>query len=188
MGRWLPDARGRLVGAAIELYEERGFEQTTAADIAERAGVTERTYFRHFADKREVLFAGSDQLQQGVVAAVTAAAVASPAEIAVAAIQSATVFLELDRGYATRRLGVIAANASLMERELLKMSTLARAIAAALAERGVAAPTAELAGETAVMVFSVGFQRWIDGDGSVDLAGSIRSAYEQLRTLTSLDS
>jgi AcrR family transcriptional regulator len=187
MGRWLPDARGRLVGAAIELYEERGFEQTTAADIAERAGVTERTYFRHFADKREVLFAGSERLLQEVVAAAHAAAEAAPVEVAVGAIQAGATFLELDRGYAARRLGVIEANASLMERELLKMSTLARALAGALRERGVDASTAGLAAETAVMVFSVGFQRWVR-DGSTDLAGSIRSAYEQLRALTSLDS
>ena len=63
MGRWEPDARGRLVKAAMELYGERGFEQTTVAEIAERAGLTERTFFRHFADKREVLFAGAGALR-----------------------------------------------------------------------------------------------------------------------------
>jgi AcrR family transcriptional regulator len=64
MSRWEPDARGRLGQAAIELYVERGFDDTTVADIAERAGLTERTFFRHFADKREVLFAGQDEFQQ----------------------------------------------------------------------------------------------------------------------------
>lgn len=186
MGRWLPDARGRLVGAAIELYEERGFEQTTAADIAQRAGVTERTFFRHFSDKREALFAGSERLLDEVVAAARAADAASPVEIAVGAIQAGARFLELDRGYAGRRLAVIEANASLMERELLKMSTLARAVAGALRERGVDEATAGLAAETAVMVFSLGFQRWVR-DGSADLAGSIRASYEQLRALTSLE-
>ena len=64
MGRWKPDARGRLEQAAFELFTERGFEQTTVAEIAERAGLTERTFFRYFADKREVLFAGADALQE----------------------------------------------------------------------------------------------------------------------------
>jgi hypothetical protein len=58
MTRWEPNARGRLEQAALALYGERGFENTTVAEIAARAGLTERTFFRHFADKREVLFAG----------------------------------------------------------------------------------------------------------------------------------
>src|SRR5215472_3630839 len=73
MGRWEPDARGRLERAALELYGERGFEQTTVAEIAGRAGLTERTFFRHFADKREVLFAGSAALRDLIVNAVTSA-------------------------------------------------------------------------------------------------------------------
>ena len=73
MGRWEPNARGRLEQAAMELYLERGFDQTTVAEIAERAGLTERTFFRHFADKREVLFAGAGALQELLVSAVAGA-------------------------------------------------------------------------------------------------------------------
>ena len=73
MGRWQPNARGRLEQAALELYVERGFEQTTVEEIARRAGLTERTFFRHFADKREVLFAGAASLQDLLVRSVASA-------------------------------------------------------------------------------------------------------------------
>src|SRR3979490_381159 len=73
MTRWKPDAQGRLMSAAIELFDEQGYEATTVAEIAERAGLTERTFFRYFSDKREVLFSGSHELQrlwlEGVAAA-----------------------------------------------------------------------------------------------------------------------
>src|SRR5271154_5828231 len=95
MARWEPDARGRLVQAAMELYSERGFEQTTVAEIAERAGLTERTFFRHFADKREVLFAGADALQELVVSAVAGAPEsAAPIDAAVAGVQAAAALLQ----------------------------------------------------------------------------------------------
>src|SRR6266480_4879862 len=89
MGRWEPNARGRLERAALELYCELGYEQTTVAEIARRAGLTERTFFRHFADKREVLFAGSSSLLEALMNAVAAApAEASPMDAAVAALQA----------------------------------------------------------------------------------------------------
>src|SRR4051794_1520267 len=108
--RWAPDARGRLAQAALDLYSERGFEQTTVAEIADRAGLTERTFFRHFADKREVLFAGSAQLQALVVDAVAGAPdTATPIDAAAAGIEAAAGFLEQGRDYASKRQAVIAA-------------------------------------------------------------------------------
>ena len=90
MGRWEPDAIGRLRQAAMELYVERGFEQTTVAEIAERAGLTARTFFRYFADKREVLFAGSLSLQEQLVAALDGVPnSASPMEAVAAALDAA---------------------------------------------------------------------------------------------------
>src|SRR5665213_2899866 len=104
MGRWEPDARGRMIGAALELYTENGFDQTTAADIAERAGVTERTFFRHFADKREVLFDGSAILQQEVVdAVISAPESAAPLDVVGAAMQRAGSLLQSRREFARRR-------------------------------------------------------------------------------------
>src|SRR5580704_12167717 len=101
MGRWEPDARGRLAQAALELYSERGFEQTTVAEIAEQAGLTERTFFRHFADKREVLFAGAGRLQQHVVDAVAnAPRSAAPIAAAATGVEAAGALLQERRGYA----------------------------------------------------------------------------------------
>src|ERR1700721_1862099 len=96
MGRWEPDARGRLAQAASPLYGERGFEQTTVAEIAERAGLTERTFFRHFADKREVLFAGADALRELLVDTVAKApASAAPIDAAASGLRAAGAFLQL---------------------------------------------------------------------------------------------
>ena len=69
VARWKPNARSRLEKAALELYSERGFQQVTVAEIAQRAGLTERTFFRHFADKREVLFPADGQLQELLLSA-----------------------------------------------------------------------------------------------------------------------
>src|SRR6478609_3958680 len=141
MGRWEPDAQGRMARAALELYAERGYEQTTVQDIAARAGVTERTYFRHFADKREVLFDGAHTLERLAVAGVADAPQgAGPLEAAGAGVV---------RGCDTRA-GVVAANPGLQERELLKMAALGAALAGALRDRGVPAPVAALAAEAAV--------------------------------------
>ena len=141
MGRWEPDARGRLAKAAMALYAEQGFEQTTVAEIAARAGLTERTFFRHFADKPEVLFAGQAVLQERVLAAIAGAPdVVPPLDVVAGAFEAASDMF--DREFARRRQAVIAANAELRERELTKLDTLAEAMAGALRGRGVAEPAA----------------------------------------------
>ncbi|MEV6969376.1 helix-turn-helix domain-containing protein [Hamadaea sp. NPDC051192] len=162
MGRWEPDARGRLARAALELYAERGYEQTTVADIAQHAGVTERTFFRHFTDKREVLFDPSNTLQDAMVAAITAAPASTPpVETVVGALQTAGAMLEERHDWSRRRAAVIAANPSLLERELLKLAALASAAGEALRARGVREPRASLAAETGVTAFKVGFEHWV---------------------------
>ena len=184
MGRWAPDARGRLIRSALELYAERGFEQTTALEIAERAGVTERTFFRYFSDKREVLFAGSHELQEIIVAAIAAApASMGPIDAVGKAIESTASFLA-NRDYSRQRAAVIAANPSLQERELLKFATLADAMAQALRSRGVANLAAGLAAETGITVFKIGFETWIADDSTGDLAQCIREALTELKALT----
>ena len=184
MGRWEPGARGRLARAALELYADGGFEQTTVADIAARAGVTERTFFRHFTDKREVLFDGAGALQQAVVDAIGAApASVGPIDAVAGAFMAAAPLLEANRDFARRRADAIATNPSLQERELLKMVTLGAAAAAALRARGVAEPAAGLAAETGVTVFHLGFARWI-ADPSGDLAGCIGDTLAAFKTLT----
>src|SRR5690349_17319433 len=115
MSRWEPDARGRLAQAAMQLYRERGYEQTTVAQIAERAGVTERTFFRHFADKREVLFDGGQALQQRMVAAVDSAPPsAAPLDVIAAVLGAAAAqFAEIPPDFPRQRQEVIAAHPAL---------------------------------------------------------------------------
>jgi AcrR family transcriptional regulator len=184
VGRWEPDAAGRLAQAALELYAERGFEQTTVLDIAERAGVTERTFFRHFADKREVLFDRSNALQDAVVAAIAAAPPdLPPLEVVGAAMEQAGVFLDDRRDYAVQRSAAIAANPSLLERELLKMATLGTAVASALQERGVPPSAAALAAEAGITIFKLGFERWVSDPDAPALALCIRDSLVALRAV-----
>ncbi|CQD16658.1 TetR family transcriptional regulator [Mycolicibacterium conceptionense] len=130
MSRWEGNAAGRLHEAALELFSQRGYEQTTVADIAERAGLTRRTFFRHFADKREVLFWGEDLLHDLLVLAVAGAAESSSAVDALAAglrPAMAAFYQNRPRENARRRHAVLAANDALQERESLKLSRLTEA-------------------------------------------------------------
>ena len=184
MTRWQPDARGRLLQAAMELYLERGFGQTTVAQIAERAGVTERTFFRHFADKREVLFDGSNRLQQLMTEAVTAApASATPLETIGAALEACgTVFVNLEHSRA--RQAIIDSDSSLQERELIKRDRLAGAIVDALRQRGVTEPGASLVAQAGIGVFHVAFVTWI-ANGNTRSYGTIaRELLVELRVVT----
>src|ERR1700722_2271036 len=109
MSRWQPDARARLQAAALSLYGERGYEQTTVAEIAERAGLTKRTFFRYFADKREVLFWGTEVLEQQMVAAIEAApASASTLAVIGAALAAAAARFEEFREFAGLRYRLVA--------------------------------------------------------------------------------
>jgi AcrR family transcriptional regulator len=184
MGRWKPDARGRMLVAAMELFSERGFEQTTAGDIAERAGVTERTFFRHFADKREVLFDGSGTMQTMARDAILAAdASLTPLDAALIGMVAGGSLLEERREYAVRRAGVVAANPALRERELLKLASMVDTTADALRTRGVPEPTASLAAHSAVTVFHVAFARWISADSTTDFPTAMHETAAALHAL-----
>ena len=185
MGRWKPDARGRLEQAALELYSERGFEQTTVAEIAERAGLTERTFFRHYADKREVLFGGAGPLTELLVSTVAGApASAAPIDAIAAALEAVGAVLEERRELARRRHLIIAGNPELRERQLIKLASWAEALADALRGRGVADPTARLSGEVAMAVFGVAFERWVGETNRRSLPELIRESLEVLNALT----
>jgi AcrR family transcriptional regulator len=185
MGRWEPDARGRLEQAALQLYGERGFEQTTVAQIAERAGLTERTFFRYFADKREVLFWGAGSLQELFVSTVAGAPDSVPPIDAVtAALEAAGGFFQDRRELARQRQAVIDANAGLQERELIKLAKLASAVADTLRRRGVTDPAASLTAEAGVAVFKVAFEAWIDETNDDDFSQLIRESLEELKVVT----
>jgi AcrR family transcriptional regulator len=185
MGRWQPNARGRLEEAALALYAERGFEQTTVAQIARRAGLTERTFFRHFADKREVLFSGAVTLQALFVEAVdTAPASVGPLDAVAVALDAVAPLLQQRRPWSRQRHAVITANAELQERELIKLASLAAALADALRRRGVAEPAASLTAEAGIAVFRTAFERWVDEAEQRDFQELIRESLEELRVIT----
>jgi AcrR family transcriptional regulator len=185
MGRWEPDSRGRLQEAALALYFERGFDQTTAAQIADRAGVTERTFFRHFADKREVLFGGSALLKERIVGGVVGAPAGDgPLDAVAHGLEAAAAMLgEFRRDLSRQRQAVIAANPELSERELAKLADYAAAVAAALRQRGVTEPQATLAAEAGMTVLRIALQRWAGGDESPDLSTTMRDSIAELRAL-----
>jgi len=185
MGRWEPNARGRLEQAAMELFIERGFEQATVTEIARRAGLTQRTFFRHFADKREVLFWGKGALQELLVSTVASApASAAPIDAVAAALEAAGASLQERHEHARQRQAIINANPELRERELIKLATLASAIAATLRQRGVSDPAASLTAEAGIAVFKVAFERWVSEPGQPDLPKIIRQSLDDLRTVT----
>ena len=182
MGRWAPDARGRLQQAAMELFTERGYDRTTTADIAERAGLTERTYFRHFADKREVLFDSTDALQTLVLAGMAGAdPAAAPLDAVAAGLVDGAALLQSFGEQPRRRAAVVTAHAELRERELAKMAGLARAAAAALVDRGVSGATAALTAETAIAVFRVAFDRWVADPAGPALPDVLAGCFAELR-------
>ena len=189
MTRWEPNARGRLELAALELYSERGYDQTTVAEIAKRAGLTERTFFRHFADKREVLFYGAGMLQDWLVKGIEDAPAGLPPIDAVgASLEAVARLLEERRDLAVAQ-AIIAATPELLERELIKLANHANALAGALRRRGVPDPGASLAAEAGVAVFRVAFQRWVGkAAGPRDLGGPtlaqlIRDSLAELKSI-----
>jgi len=184
MGRWQPDARGRLEQAALTLYGEHGFDNTTVAEIAERAGLTKRTFFRYFADKREVLFWGAEVLEQLFVDGVIAApAPAAPLDAVAAALDDIAPMFEERREFAARRQQIIAANPELQERELIKLASLSRAVAEALRRRGVGDAAATLTAEAGITVFRVAFERWVGEGNQRSLQELMRSSLDELRAV-----
>jgi AcrR family transcriptional regulator len=185
MGRWVPNAQGRLIQAAMELYSERGFEQTTVAEIAKRAGLTERTFYRHFTDKREVLFFGSEHLERAMVEALERA----PADLAPidgigTVLESVAPFFSDRRPHSRRRQAVIDANPDLQERERQKLASLARALAAALQKRGITRPTAMLVAEMGMAVFKNAVERWLDDPKDREISYHIRESLAELKSIS----
>ncbi|RKF24018.1 TetR family transcriptional regulator [Micromonospora globbae] len=185
MARWQPDARGRLEAAALALFNERGFEQTTVTDIAARAGLDKRTFYRLFGDKREVLFSGGSRLEEVLVKAV-AETDADPFETVVTAFRQVADEIFADRLDLVRvRQTIIDASPELQERELRKTNGLAATVAAALRAKGVGETTATLATESGVTVFRVAFARWVAPGNDASLADLIAETAAELRAVTS---
>jgi AcrR family transcriptional regulator len=185
MGRWAPGSKGRLEEAAFELFGERGYEGTTVADIAERAGLTKRTFFRYFTDKREVLFSGSEIFEGTVIKGVLdAPAKASPLDAVAAGLDASALVFEQIPDRAGKRQALLDANPELQERERAKLASLSGSVAAALRERGVAEPAAGLAADAGMSVLRVAFERWTTDPHGQDLRKLLRDALAELKSVT----
>ncbi len=185
MSRWKPDARGGLERAAVELFTERGFAETTVPQITARAGLTTRTFFRHFADKREVLFAGDEELPALVARLVADAPDAlTPMQVIARGLEAVTAArFEGQLAYLRARRAIVRADEGLRERELRKLATLSEAIGQAFRERGLDELTAILAARLAVTVFNVTIDRWLDQAEERPLSELARDTLRALRAV-----
>jgi AcrR family transcriptional regulator len=183
MSRWAPDARERLETAALDLFVDNGYEETTVSQIADRAGLNRATFFRHFADKREVLFGGEDVLAglfaDGIHAASPDATLSGCLEAAIAA--AGVAMTPQQRVKAAQRVLVVAANTEVQERGLLKHARIARSITAALRERGADELTARLGAEVGMLAFQIALERWMATDNDEPFPLHAIAALKDLR-------
>ena len=185
MARWEPGARERLIVAAVDLFTEQGYDATTVAQIAERAGVTKSTFFRHFPDKRELLVAGQETLSRLLAEGITEAPEqAGPLEAVAAGLTRAADSMgPMNRELGPRLKAAVAASTELQQRDALKNVSLTAAMADALAARGVPDATAALAAEMGALAFKRGYAEWSRGERDADdgLAGHALAALDDLR-------
>jgi len=186
MARWEPGARERLVVAAVDLFAEQGYDATTVAQIAERAGVTRSTFFRYFPDKRELLVAGQDTLSQLLSEGIAEApADAGPLEAVAAGLERASsAFGPMNHELGPRLKAAVAASAELQERDILKSVGLAAAMTTALVARGIPDPIAQLAGELGILAFKRGYAEWSEADSADEFAPYALTALSELRAAT----
>ena len=186
MARWEPNASERLQSAAVELFVERGYARTTVGDIAARAGLAERTFFRYFTDKREVLFLRAEQLEQSIVDLVASAPRdVRPLDAVAAAFEAAATEMQrhADVKLMRARQALVTKHAEVHERELIKLASLAAAVARALRARGVPELAASLAAEAGIAIFKIGFERWLTQKKPSAFATHIRAATAALRAV-----
>ncbi|MCM3886442.1 TetR/AcrR family transcriptional regulator [Frankia sp. R82] len=188
MARWQPNAAERLVAAALDLFAERGYENTTVIEIAERAGLTKSTFFRHFADKREVLFgadAMSGLLVDGIIAAPDTATPLDAVAHALDAI-GREAFTPDRREFGARRRAVIAANPELREREALKGRGLTASMIDALRRRGVPDLASRVAAELGALTLAIAYERWSDPTNGDEFGEVARRTLGDVQTASAL--
>ncbi|WP_030908137.1 TetR/AcrR family transcriptional regulator [Streptomyces sp. NRRL F-5126] len=183
MPRWEPDARQRLVSAALHLFSEQGYDATTVSEITQRAGLTKSTFFRHFPDKREVLAAGQETLSRLMTEGIAAAPEGATPLTAVAAglERAAEAMTPFNRELGPRLSAVIATSAELRERDQLKHVGLAASMADALRARGVPDPAATLAAEMGMLAFKDAFAAWVKPDNEQELGALARAGLDRLQ-------
>lgn len=183
MSRWSPDAKRRLQDAALELFAENGYAGTTVAAVAGRAGLTERTFFRHFEDKKEVLF-----IENGLAELVAARSAGSEApttlERAADGFRAIGRELRADPPRVRRRAGIIAATPELREREMGKFAQWTTAVTRALAGDGVEPRAAVIAAEVATSMFRIAYVDWLDAGADADLIATYDAVLAVHRSIT----
>ncbi|GAA5149455.1 TetR/AcrR family transcriptional regulator [Pseudonocardia eucalypti] len=191
MGRWQPGARERLEQAALDLFLEQGFTETTVPQITARAGLTTRTFFRHFADKREVLFAGEELVPEQVAHLMAQAPQSlGPMELITKGLAPTAAEIFQGRGldYLLRRRAAIDAEPALHERELRKFSLMSKALEQGFRDRGIDDLTAQLAAEIAVTTLRIAVTRWLNQHGDPDLPTTINQTLAAIRHLANTPS
>ena len=184
MPRWEHGSEDRLKKAAIELFDEQGFENTSVTEIAERARVTTRTFFRYFSDKREVLFAGSDDLRILLVEKILQAPdVVEPLQVVAGVLAEFNWERLGSRNFQRKRQAVIAANPELLERDLIKHHSIAVGFIDALQQRGVDAGIARLAARVGIQMFFTAYEYWLKAGAKADLATITESVMSLLATI-----
>ncbi|WP_033342668.1 TetR/AcrR family transcriptional regulator [Catenuloplanes japonicus] len=183
MSRWPTDARERLRQAALALFAEQGFAATTVPEITARAGLTTRTFFRHFADKRAVLFVDDDEVTSmvAVLMAETPAEVEPMTLIREGLRTLAETRFEGRRSELRERRTLVNSDESLRERDLRKRATIAESVRAGLAARGLAPARAALLGEVSAGVLSLSIEEWLDSSDNRTLDAIIHDMFETLR-------
>ncbi|MGW7003822.1 helix-turn-helix domain-containing protein [Streptomyces sp. NPDC054933] len=187
MARWEPNASQRLADAALELFTERGYENTTVIDIAKRAGLAKSTFFRHFQDKREVLF-GEDALIEPLVTAIAAApAGAAPLEAVACGFDAVgrDVFTPARRVFTVRRRAVIDAHPDLQEREALKAMSLTASITGAIARRGVPGLVAGVTAQLGALALKMAYERWSDLGNTDEFSDIARQTLREVQAAVS---
>ncbi len=187
MPRWQPDGRERLILAALQLFSEQGYDETTVTEIVERAGLTKSTFFRHFPDKRDVLTAGQETLSRLLVEGIAAAPPGATPLTAVAAglRRAASVMGPFNRQVAPHLQAAIAASTELQERSALKQVSYTAAMAKALGDRGTPEPAADVAAELGAIAFKQAYATWTEADEDLDFAQLVVTALDRLRVTVS---
>ena len=171
--------------ATLELFQQQGYDATTTAEIAARAGVTERTFFRHFADKREALFDGEEGFRDSLAKTVVSApADMGPMEALLYAFRSVELLLQQNRPFTEPRQKVIAKTPALQERVLTKTAGLTAALSAALHQRGVQRDVAMLAAQVGMATLSHATSAWL-ADPTSGLSSNLTTSFVELRRLAS---
>jgi AcrR family transcriptional regulator len=181
MPRWDPSAEDRLRESALALFLAHGYENVTVTDITDHAGLTRRTFSRYFADKRDVLFAGSERLPEIISQAVLGTDPdLAPAEALLAGLASTATTLAEHVPRSPERRRVVAGSAELRERERTKFAVVAESLAAALRSRGASEAAAPLLADIGIAVFRTAFARWTEEPDGPEFPVYIQNAAAEL--------